>query len=267
MAYDKPKSFTEKVQALFQPKITSPIPNAPVDNRSFFNKFQDFFLPSSKVISPLPENDTLNDPGKLYYVAQNQAKEEAARIPAPTFTPKKLEYPQWMANAPIKKSLVKSVSKPKPTPTPAPNLMLSNIDKYLSSSMPASQRANTPLSQYYPAYSKVADLAQKTEDKYQRPGFKTLALHTGFNESTLGRSSNTTPNNIFGFKPPGGSKGYASVEDAFQSYVDHLRGLKGGLYPILKGKGKITKEEVKKLYQNYNPEGAYLQDLLKYFPS
>src|SRR3990167_3818758 len=136
MAYKKPKSFTEKVQALFQPKITSPIPNAPVDNRSFLNKFQDFFLPSKTV--------------------------DKVEKPAPT---------------------------PTPTPTPTP-LILPNVDEYLSSNIPASQRASTPLSQYYPAYQKVSDLAQKAEEDYQRPGFKALALRTGFGESTLGRSPN-----------------------------------------------------------------------------
>jgi len=64
------------------------------------NIFTDRF-PAPKIISPLSEADTLDTPGKLNYVRQNQASEDWARRTRndPTPTPRKLQYPESLANA------------------------------------------------------------------------------------------------------------------------------------------------------------------------
>ena len=62
--------------------------------------------PKPRFISPLRESETLDTPGKLNYVRQNQAGEEWARATRndPTPPPRKLEYPDWMTNAPSPKA-------------------------------------------------------------------------------------------------------------------------------------------------------------------
>ena len=58
------------------------------------NIFTDRF-PAPKIISPLSEADTLDTPGKLNYVRQNQASEDWARRTRndPTPTPRKSDTP------------------------------------------------------------------------------------------------------------------------------------------------------------------------------
>lgn len=62
---------------------------------------QRFLNQQPRIASPVPENETLTEPGLLYYVAREQAMEEAARQnPGPTMINKTLVPPQSWANAP-----------------------------------------------------------------------------------------------------------------------------------------------------------------------
>lgn len=65
-----------------------------------WQQFKQNFQPT-KIISPVPENNTLDEAGKLNYVAQNQAYEAATRQnPNPTINNQTVQYPEWLANAP-----------------------------------------------------------------------------------------------------------------------------------------------------------------------
>ena len=81
---------------------------------------------SKKPISPLPEKDTLDDVTKLNYVRQNVAGEEWARRTRnePTPPPKKLAYPDWMANA----ASPKAMAAIKTIRAANPNIKMSDAD-------------------------------------------------------------------------------------------------------------------------------------------
>jgi hypothetical protein len=106
----------------------------------------------------------------------------------------------------------------------------------------------------------------------QRPGLANLLLMQAFHEATGGRNPVTNqPNyNLYGAKP-GGSR-VARFND-YNSALDYQlsgRVLGGGARPdnmniLRKDKiGKpLTEKEIRKLYDSYNPNSPYIDDLLK----
>jgi len=89
------------------------------------NIFTDRF-PAPKIISPLSEANTLDTPGKLNLVRQNQAGEEWARRTRndPTPTPMKLQYPESLANA----ASPKAMDAIKTLRAANPNIKMSDAD-------------------------------------------------------------------------------------------------------------------------------------------
>jgi hypothetical protein len=110
-----------------------------------------------QMVSPLPENDTLDTPGKSFYVAQNQAREQAAKMPKENFSAT-LKYPEWMANrAPA--TAVKGAMTQKPMQTSAGyQQILNNIQRAFK------QYGNPPIA------TQSAQLAQLGEEFQKRGG-------------------------------------------------------------------------------------------------
>lgn len=75
-----------------------------------FNALSTLVSPQN-LVSPIPENDILNEDWKKRMEAQNAEAEYAASLPYPTWTPRKIDYPEWMANAPAKPN--NGIAKPK----------------------------------------------------------------------------------------------------------------------------------------------------------
>jgi hypothetical protein len=155
---------------------------------------------------------------------------------------------------------------PDTNPTPMPSMFPSReslqegVEEVYRSHMPRSMRETTPVADYYPAASHFDDFMGKED---LRPGAGALGALQAFYESTGGRNSS----NLFGVKPGGKVSKFNSPEEA----IDYQYGpnvLGGGANPnmnILNTKEPLTGEDIKKLYESYNPAGDYLESLLDDF--
>ncbi len=126
---------------------------------------------------------------------------------------------------------------------------------FYKSKMPKSEKSS--LEEYYPALQNLDDIMAKEE---LRPGAGVLGALQAFYESTGGRATS----NLFGVKPKGKVSKFGSNKEA----IDYQYGpnvLGGGANPKMNVLGKntsLTEEDIRSLYDAYNPEGAYLSDLL-----
>lgn len=104
-------------------------------------KITGYFQP--KLISPVPEKDSLSNPAMQNYVAENEGRQRAASVTS-NFQPQQIQYPQWMANAPNG-----NTPKASPTPTRAPQVQVKGMstrkmDSYMPNiSIPSSQGKST----------------------------------------------------------------------------------------------------------------------------
>lgn len=131
---------------------------------------------------------------------------------------------------------------------------------YVSQFVPGGQDPRT----YYPALADPQFMAGIMAADKQKPGLGNVLLMQAFHESTLGRNGN----NAFGVLPGGEGSGRSA---AFQSLADSLKYqlgpnvLGGGGNPnmnIMNEPGPLTARRLAQLYQSYNPEGAYIKQIL-----
>jgi hypothetical protein len=163
-----------------------------------------------------------------------------------------------------------------PTPTPASALqqavlaakdapLPTGVDKALAYIKSLTPKSVQNLADYYPALRDPGFMQSILQADQQKPGIGNVLLLQAFHESTLGRANNG--NNIFGALPGGeGNAGaqFATPEDAFQYQVGpHMLG--GGANPnmdVMDESGPLTSQRLVQLYKSYNPEGAYIQQIL-----
>lgn len=163
---------------------------------------------------------------------------------------------------------------PQPTPTPVPITStpeptaapgIENVISYLASNIPASSQ-QTP-EQYYPALNDPAFMQGISEADKLRQGLASLLLLQSFNESTLGRANNG--GNYFGTLPGGESSGQSSSFNSPSEALNYQLSpavLGGGANQnmnILDENTPLTPSRVTRLYDSYNPNSPYLNDLLK----
>jgi len=168
-------------------------------------------------------------------------------------------------------SLLSAVSGQQKTISPIPETVISPIPEevtamqpqqdvkqkvldFYSKKMPKSEKdAGT----YFPV---VKDIDKIMEKEKIRPGAGVLGALQAFYESTGGR----TTSNLFGVKPSGKSSKFANSKDAieYQYGKNVLGGGSANRLNVLDKKEPLTADEIKTLYASYNPEGAYLSNLL-----
>lgn len=148
-----------------------------------------------------------------------------------------------------------------------PNLdaIVQQVRDYYSNKRPRSEQ-NKPLETYYPIAPYLDQLVRQGEQI--RPGLGRMAALQAFYESTGGRGTS----NLFGVLPGGeGVRG----NDFLKQYpiprqIDYLYGPSvlaggvGGRLNLITGKtGSVTPEEIKSVYQAYDPHGAYVNPLVE----
>lgn len=167
--------------------------------------------------------------------------------------------PQAKAEGPVLSPIqdVKNPAGPIDKAVPLPDLK-ERVLSFYKSKMPKLEK--TSLEDYYPV---VKDLDEILAKEKLRPGAGSLGALQAFFESTGGR---TTPN-IYGVKPGGKSKKFNSVKEAtdYQYGKNVLGGGSGGRLNILNKKEGLSESDISSFYSNYDPEGAYLGDLLSGF--
>lgn len=142
-----------------------------------------------------------------------------------------------------------------------PEQVAQAVRRFYESHLPADAKG---VNQYYPIGEMLDDMVVKAEK--QRPGLGALLGLQAFFESTGGRSGN----NLFGTKPGGNVSQFASLEDAIDYQLSE-NVLGGGANPnmnVLNEEHKgapLTVQRVRRLYDSYDPPGAYLDALLDAF--
>ena len=147
---------------------------------------------------------------------------------------------------------------PNPQPTAAPGI--DNAMQFIQGQMPPS--SNQTPQEYYPALQDEGFMGGIMDADKLRQGMAGLLLLQGFFESTLGRAGNG--NNIFGALPPGGASFQTPVESL--NYQTSPAVLGGGANPnmnILAQEAPLTPQDVTGLYDSYNPNSQYLEQLLQ----
>ena len=181
-------------------------------------------------------------------------------------TPPQENIPQ---EAPVPSPTVAPSATPTVTPTPSPEPTaapgIENVMAYLQSQMPQSN-GQTP-QEYYPALGNEDFMQGINEADKLRQGLASLLLLQSFNESTLGRANNQ--GNYFGTLPGGEGSGRASSFSSPSDALNYQLGpevLGGGANPnmnILGENTPLTPSRVTSLYDSYNPNSPYLEELLK----
>lgn len=148
-----------------------------------------------------------------------------------------------------------------PTPSPTPNTIPSGTGlamNYIQSQTPQGQ----PLEQYYPALGNQQFVQGINESDQLRQGLANLLLLQGFFESTLGRGGQA----LFGAIPNANQPLNFNDPAAALDYQLSPNVLGGGANPnmnILGARQPLTTADIEKLYQSYDPQGAYLETLLR----
>lgn len=147
---------------------------------------------------------------------------------------------------------------PNPTPTPAPRVVPGGTDvamNFIRSKVPNGMTEQ----QAFPVLGDQQFMQGVGEADKQRQGLANLLLLQAFFESTMGRNSS----NIFGVKPNNQSGKFNTPSEALQ-YQLSPSVLGGGANPamnILGTNKPLTLEDILSLYEAYNPEGAYLEQM------
>lgn len=143
-------------------------------------------------------------------------------------------------------------SSPSPVSDPTEAAM-----NYLTQKLPPGQT----MEQAYPATESNDFMQAINEADKLRPGLGNLLLLQAFFESNLGR---TTPN-IFGVKPQGESQYFEDPNAALQ-YQLSPNVLGGGVNDslnILNKQDSLQEEEIRNMYNSYNPNSTYIDELLR----
>ena len=163
------------------------------------------------------------------------------------------------ANRPYQTQAVQPSPTTSPSPSPVPGAIQGGTDfamDYIRSQTPQ----GASLENYYPALGNQGFVSGVEDADKQRQGLANLLLLQSFFESTLGKGGQ----GYFGAKPQGQT---ANFDDPIQALNYQLSPnvLGGGANPnmnILNTNAPLTLEDIKRLYASYNPEGAYLENLL-----
>lgn len=130
-------------------------------------------------------------------------------------------------------------------------------------------RDTTDLQDYFPILQEelLKYMYDTTADK--RPGTEYLLPLQALFESTGGRATKGT-RNLFGTLPQG-EGGAPSQFGSFKESIDYqlgpsvLGGGVGGKLNILQGEGPITEDEIVKMYESYNPNSPYRDQMLEMY--
>lgn len=172
--------------------------------------------------------------------------------PVPTPTPPKRE---------MLSPVPQGQPAPTPTPTPIPGQIPGGTDlamNYITGLTPNGMSTESA----YPALADQQFMQGITEADQLRQGLANLLLLQAFFESTGGRNST----NVFGVKPNNqAGSSFGSPREALDYQLSE-NVLGGGANPnmnILNTDQPLTLDDITNLYQSYNPESYYLDDLLK----
>lgn len=152
------------------------------------------------------------------------------------------------------------------TPEPRQSAAASSPDRIreiFASQLGSQNPARNDLNGYFPVLNYLDQFMQK-EQEYKRPGLATLLALQSLLESTGGRANNG--NNLFGALPPGGIRFQTPQESIDYQLGPNMLG--GGATPamnILDTEGPITPDDIRDLYVSYDPPGAYLNNMLRFY--
>ena len=173
-------------------------------------------------------------------------------------------------------------AQPTQSPTPAPGQPLDSEDIAVKESQPAGfpeaedvakavrdfytnaiPNSSQSVNEYFPIGEFLDDMVINAER--QRPGAGALIALQGFFESTGGRATN----NLFGVKPGGQTSSFHNLEDSidYQLSPSVLASKNFRNMNVLNedNKAPLTTERIRRLYDSYDPPGAYLDSLLDAF--
>lgn len=128
-------------------------------------------------------------------------------------------------------------------------------------------RDSTDLPDYFPILQEPVLKHMYDSTISQRPGTEYLLPAQALYESTGGRATGGS-RNLFGTLP----QGEGGAPSQFQSFTDSIdyqlspNVLGGGVNDslnILKGEGAISEEELRRIYESYNPNSPYIDDLIQ----
>lgn len=154
------------------------------------------------------------------------------------------------------------ITSPLPNPQDAiqqkPDKSYEKLKTYFADQLGSLNPARKNPESYFPILKEYPYLKKK-EKQYNRPGLANMLALQSLFESTGGRAGN----NAFGVKPPGG-KSFANLKDAidYQTSSRVLGGGHGNKLDILDKKGQIQPDEIKKIYDSYNPNSPYVDKLI-----
>lgn len=179
-------------------------------------------------------------PGGHYY----NPNPTSAPQPSPTGVPTRGPAPMQVTNTPLPKGLSQSMN-------------------YLSTIVP---RGTTP-QDYFPALKDPTFMAGVQAADQAKPGLGNVLLLQALHESSLGRAQNG--NNLFGALPGGEGSGRAASFPNYAAALQYQLGpnvLGGGgnkNMNIMNEPGPLTASRLQQLYQSYNPEGSYINNMLQ----
>ena len=207
--------------------------------------------------------------------------------PTPTTTPKTTPTPTPTTTPIPTPSIVNDYVNPKPTVTPAPTptpMISPNLTEVENNQMNGvvdyyrKRRPDVKAEEWYPMWNDIPYMYQK-EQELKRPGLGTLLALIPIWESNGGRNPKTgeidtrvdngKPNrNVYRALIGGEKKKIQPEFNTYREAIDYVlsENMFGGganeNMNILKNKGPITTDEIKKLYKSYNPTGDYVRPLL-----
>lgn len=246
-----------------------------MDFNSIIQGAKNFLFPQQKIVSPLPEG----------YNPQNEEAYSAIKQYRPQY---KGDYAQTnrILQAHKLEDLIPEYKKPNPVAGVAhtvakvaqpvtdtvhrvlgantgPRVIPRGTDLAMNYIRSKTPNAPEDLGEYYPALKDPEFVRGVNEADNMRQGLANLLLLQGFQESTLGRGSS----NIFGVKPGGNVSQFGSPSEALQ-YQLSKNVLGGGGNPNMnvlneEDRSPLNTDRIKRLYQSYDPPGAYIDSLLE----
>ncbi len=142
-----------------------------------------------------------------------------------------------------------------PEPTYTPNEQ--GVRDLYKSQLGTSNQETTNLDEYYPLLAE----SDYVKEKSSRPGMYELMMLMGLQESTGGKATT----NAFGVRPDGGMGQFEDIQSAvdYQVSPNVFGGGVNDSLNLLKGRGMISEDEIRKIMKSYNPEQVYLEWLVE----
>ncbi len=215
---------------------------------------------ASQLIAPIPQQDVLNTPQKIQHYNQTQA---IMNMP--------WTRPDNSQASPNIISQALNVLNPFRTPQAAAQTIPSAQDAQtlptginLAMNYLRKQAGGQDPMQYYKALQDPNFLPKIQAAESQKPGMGNVLLMQGFHESTLGNNGTNTFGALPGGEGSGQQASFATPSDAldYQLSKNMLSGGANKNMDIMDDKNPLTFGRLRQLYKSYNPEGAYIQDLI-----